>query len=254
MARKPRERSRKPKAADNNGAAAAEAGMNGEAPGSYRLARMETERGKIIEAFMDLLAEQSIEEIDFIDIAERAGVSLAELRGEFGSRIAILAAHIKDIDREVLSADSTDMADEGPRERLFDVLMRRLEAQAPYKEAIRSLLQSARRYPGLACALNGLAMRSQRWMLAAADIPSAGPVGAARAQGLALLYGRVLSTFIDDDEPGHPRTMAALDRALARGQWWIGLFDRVCRLVPGCRPRPRHRPELHEDDGEPVAI
>lgn len=251
MARKPR--SRKLRAADTNGGGD-EAGMNGEASGSARLARMESQRGKIIEAFMDLLAEQSIEEIDFIEIAERAGVSLAELRNEFGSRIAILAAHIKDIDREVLAADRTDMAEEGPRERLFDVLMRRLEAQEPYKDAIRSLLHSARRNPGLACCLNGLATRSQRWMLAAADIPSAGPVGAARAQGLALLYGRVLTTFIDDDEAGHPRTMAALDRALARGQWWIGLFDRLCGLMPGCRPRRQHHAELHEDDGEPVAI
>lgn len=252
MARKPR--SRKPRAADTNGASTEESGMNGEAPGRQRLARMETERGRIIEAFMDLLAEQSIEEIDFIEIAERADVSLATLRGEFGSRIAILAAHVRDIDREVLAADNTDMAEEGPRERLFDVLMRRLEAQEPYKDSIRSLLHSARRNPGLACCLNGLATRSQRWMLAAADISSAGPVGAARAQGLALLYTRVLTTFIDDDEPGHPRTMAALDRALARGQWWVGLFDRVCGLLPGCRPRRARHAELHEDDGEPVAI
>jgi AcrR family transcriptional regulator len=254
MARRPRERSHKQRAAESNGPGADNAGMNGEAPGSRRLARMTTERGKIVEAFMDLLAEQSIEEIDFTDIAERAGVSLADLRGEFGSRLAMLAAHVKDIDREVLAAESTDMAEEGPRERLFDVLMRRLDAQEPYKEAIRSLLHSARRNPGLACALNSLAMRSQRWMLAAADIPCSGPVGAARAQGLALLYGRVLTTFIDDDEPGHPRTMAALDRALARGQWWIGLFDRLCRLVPSCRPRRQRHAELHEDDGEPVAI
>lgn len=254
MARKPRERARKPRTAKDNGATADNAGMNGEAPGSRRLGRMESDRGKIIEAFMDLLAEQSIEQIDLTNIAERAGVSLADLRGEFGSRLAILAAHVKEIDREVLAADSTDMADEGPRERLFDVLMRRLEAQEPYKDAIRSLLHSARRNPGLACALNSVAMRSQRWMLAAAGISSSGPIGAARAQGLALLYGRVLTTFVDDDEPGHPRTMAALDRALARGQWWIGLFDRACRLVPGCRPHRQRHAELHEDDGEPVAI
>ncbi|MEZ5785537.1 MAG: hypothetical protein R3D62_03405 [Xanthobacteraceae bacterium] len=134
MARKPRERSRKQRAAENNGPAADNAGMNGEAPGSRRLARMGSDRGRIIEAFMDLLAEQPIEEIGFPDIAERAGVSLADLRGEFGSRMAILSAHIKEIDREVLAADSTDMAEEGPRERLFDVLMRRLEAQEPYKD------------------------------------------------------------------------------------------------------------------------
>ena len=84
----------------------------------------------------------------------RAGVSLAELRAEFGSTLAILAAHIKEIDRKVLAGGDADMAEEPPRERLFDVLMRRLEALAPYKEAVRSLLRSARRNPRLALALN----------------------------------------------------------------------------------------------------
>ena len=77
------------------------------------------------------------------------------------------------------------MADEPPRERLFDVLMRRIEAMAPYREAVRSLMKSAQCNPGLAFALNGLAVRSQTWMLTAADIDAAGPRGAIRAQGLA---------------------------------------------------------------------
>ena len=38
----------------------------------------------------------------------------------------------------VLAGGDVDMAEEPARERLFDVLMRRLEALAPYKEAIRS--------------------------------------------------------------------------------------------------------------------
>src|SRR5438552_2399772 len=86
-----------------------------------------TDRENIIAAFMALLAEHRMEEIGFADIAARAGVSLATLRGEFGSTLAILAAHSKAIDRQVLGNVDADMADEPPRERLFDVLMRRLE-------------------------------------------------------------------------------------------------------------------------------
>ena len=73
-----------------------------------------------------------------------------------------------------------------PRERLFDVLMRRLEILAPHREAVRSLLRSARRNPPLALALNGLAVRSQQWMLTAAGIERIGPARhapRARARG-----------------------------------------------------------------------
>ena len=109
----------------------------------------------------------------------------------------------------------------------------RLEVLAPHKAAMGSLLRSAARNPGLAMALNGLAVRSQQWMLTAADIDAAGPTGMIRAQGLALLYASVLRVWINDDDPGLARTMAALDRGLGRGARWAGLLDNLRRL-PGC--------------------
>ena len=200
-----------------------------------------SDRDRIIEAFMALLAEQPFENIGFRDIAARSGLSLVQCRNEFNATIAILAAHIKDIDRKVLAGGDADMAEEPPRERLFDVLMRRLETLAPYRTAIRSLLRSAARNPGLAFALNGFALRSQQWMLTAADIDAAGPRGLIRAQGLALLYARVLRVWLNDQDPGLARTLAALDRELARGQRWAGFLDNMCRFVPRRRPHGRHR-------------
>ena len=202
-----------------------------------------TDRDRIIEAFLALLAEQSFENIGYADLAVRAGVSIATLRVEFGSKLPIVAAYVKAIDCKVLAGGDADMAEEPPRERLFDVLMRRLEAFAPHKAAIRSLMRSARRHPSLALALNGLAVRSQQWMLTAAKIDAAGPRGMLRAQGVALLFAGVLRTFVDDEDVGLARTMAALDRALARGQRWSGFLDDLCRFAPrgGCVSRFRRR-------------
>ena len=205
-------------------------------------------RERIVAAFLALLAEHPFEEIGFADIAGRASVSLAELRQEFGAKLPILAAFIKDIDRKVLAGGDADMAEEPRREQLFDVLMRRLEALAPHKAAIRSLLRSARRRPGLALALNGLAVRSQQWMLTAANIDAAGPRGIVRAQGVALLFAGVLRTFVDDEDEGLARTMAALDRALARGQRWSGFLNDLCRLAPRGRCLSRFRRRRRDED------
>jgi AcrR family transcriptional regulator len=215
-----------------------------------------SDRDKIIAAFLTLLAEKRFEQIGLAEIADAAGVSLAEFRDEFASPLAILAAYIKDIDRAVLAADFSDMTEEPPRERLFDVLMRRLEILAPHRDAVHSLIRSASRNPPLAMTLNGLAVRSQQWMLTAAGIGAAGPRGMLRAQGLSLLFGSVLQTWINDEDPGHARTMAALDRALSRGQRFAGLFEdlfgipaRLCRL----RPRRRRASGGDTDDSEEVA-
>jgi AcrR family transcriptional regulator len=198
-------------------------------------------RERIVAAFMALLAEKPIERIDLAEVAKRARVSLAELREQFGSPLAILAAHVQEIDRQVLAGVDADLEDEPARERLFDVLMRRLEALAPYKAAVRSLMRSALCNPGLAFALNGMGIRSQQWMLTAAGISASGPKGAVRAQGLALLFATVLRTWVEDDDPGLARTMAALDRALASGQRWSGFLDDLCSIPEAVSRRRRGR-------------
>jgi AcrR family transcriptional regulator len=213
-----------------------------------------TDREKIIAAFLALLADEPFESIGLADVAGQAGVSLAQLRDEFPSTLAILAAHMKATDRAVLAADYSDMADEPERERLFDVLMRRLEILAPHRDAVRSLIRSARRDPPFALALNRLAVRSQQWMLTAAGIGASGPRGLVRAQGLAMLFASVLRTWVNDDDPGHARTMAALDRALGRGQRMLGLMEDVCAIPARlCRLRPRRRRRRDKDYEEEAA-
>jgi AcrR family transcriptional regulator len=206
-----------------------------------------SDRDKAVDALMALLAEQSFEQIGLAEVAGRAGLKLSQLRSEFGSTLAIVGAHIKDIDRAVLAGGTADMAEEPARERLFDVLMRRLEALAPYKAAVRSLLRSARRNPGLALALNAMAVRSQSWMLEAAGIGASGPKGALRAQGAALMFARVLSVWFDDDEPGLDRTMAALGRGLASAERWAGFLDDLCAL-PKCIGRGRRRRRARDEE------
>jgi len=210
-----------------------------------------SDRDKAVDSLMALLAEQSFEDIGLAEVAGRAGLKLSQLRAEFGSTLAIYAAHVKDIDRAVLAGGDTDMTDEPPRERLFDVLMRRIEALGPYKEAVRSLLRSARRNPGLAFALNVMAVRSQHWMLEAAGISAAGPKGALRAQCAALMFARVLGIWLDDEDPALDRTMAALDRGLARAERWAGFLDDLCCIpVALCRGPRRRRHHRDEEEAE----
>ncbi|WP_162827160.1 TetR/AcrR family transcriptional regulator [Pseudolabrys taiwanensis] len=220
------------------------------APASPPPPRGTSDRDKAMDALMALLAERPLEEIGLAEVAGRAGLKLSQLRAAFGSVLAIYAGHIKDIDNKVLSGSEDDMSEEPPRERLFDVLMRRLEVLAPYKEAMRSVMYSARRHPSLALALNAMAVRSQRWMLEAAGISAAGPRGALRAQGGALMFARVLSVWVDDESEGHDRTMAALDRGLAAAERWDGFIGDLC-AIPCALRGPRRRRRYRYEDEEP---
>jgi len=91
-------------------------------------------------------------------------------------------------------------------------------------------------------------------MLTAAGIGASGPRGIIRAQGLAMLFASVLRTWVDDKDSDQARTMAALDRALGRGQRFVGLLDDLC-YIPSrlCRLRSRRRRRDDDASEEPAA-
>jgi len=123
------------------------------------------------------------------------------------------------------------MAGEPAKDRLFDVLMRRLDALAPYKLGLEAIYDWARRDPLAATALNRVVVNSMRFMLEAAGIESEGAVGALKLQGLAFAWARILRVWFGDSDSGLAATMAALDRELTRGSTYVSRAEDIDRLV-----------------------
>jgi AcrR family transcriptional regulator len=188
-------------------------------------------RARIVDALMRLAAERAFEDISIRDICVAANATLADFRDAFPSKGAVLGGLSKRVDRVVLSHVGDELAAEAPRERLFDVLMRRLDAMAPYRSGLRGVAVYLRRDPAAALAMNQVTLNSMRFMLEAAGIDSDGIAGAVKLQGLALAWGRIVAIWLDDSEPGLSRTMAALDRELTQGQRWVGGLDRLERMA-----------------------
>lgn len=188
-------------------------------------------RTKIVEALMELAATTRWEDITITDIAHKAGVSLADFRDAFPSKGAVLAGFSRMIDRKVLEGVNDDLLGEPARDRLFDVLMRRLDAMAPYREALREIRAWTRRDPVSALPLNQVALNSMRFMLEAANIDSEGGVGAIKLQGLVLAWTRVIGVWLDDDSERFDKTMAFLDRELERGGRLVAGVEDLNRLA-----------------------
>lgn len=188
-------------------------------------------RTAIIEALLELAGERSWEDITISDVATRANISLATFRDLFPSKGAVLASFTRVIDKIVLDGTTDELVGEPAKDRLFDVLMRRLDALAPYKLGIEGIWDWTRRDPLAAAAINRLVVNSMRFMLEAAGIESEGPVGALKLQGLALAWGSILDVWLRDDDPGHAETMAALDRELARGEQFVARAEDLNRLA-----------------------
>ncbi len=188
-------------------------------------------RDALVEALMELAGERNWDDVTISDVATRANVSLSTFRDFFPSKGAILAAFFRKIDKAVLEGQGEDIIGEPAKERLFDVLMRRLDALKPYKLGVEGVFEWVRRDPIAAAAINRLTVNSMRFMLEAAGIDTEGAVGAVKLQGLALAWGRILPVWFRDDDPGLASTMAALDRELTQGEKLVARAEDLNRLA-----------------------
>jgi AcrR family transcriptional regulator len=182
-----------------------------------------TPKGKLIAAAMRLAAEKPWRDVTLAEISATAGVSLVDLKATFSTKGEIVAAFIAAVDDEMLRRAPARVDGTSPRDVLFEVVMSRFDVLQPYKAAVHSILRDVSPDPALIRA--GLA--ANHWMLVAAGISTDGAGGAVRLAGLASLYASVARTWLDDDDPGLARTMAALDRRLRRGERTLSTIDSV---------------------------
>lgn len=194
---------------------------------------------------MELAAHQGWRRLNLVDIAEAAGLSLAELHQRFGGKQAILAGFVDHIDETVLAAvDSPPDVSLSARDRLFDVLMRRFDALLPYRDGLKRI---AREGGGgdLVDLLYGAQRltRSMAWMLEAVGIATSGVIGSIRVKGLAAIYAATFNTWLRDDSEDMARTMQALDRHLARAERFASMQGPLPRRPQGPPPGPDMGPQ-----------
>ncbi len=175
-------------------------------------------RESIISAALRAAAEEAWEFVSPITIAEVAGVTVHELQLWFPTKSSIVKAIIDDLDTQVEDAfpeidDSMSM-----RDRLFDVLMERIELANIHRDAHISFLKSAGWTKDATCNDVSLLMSSMKRMANCAGMDSEGLFGGMKLTGLAAAYSWVLLTWMRDTSPDLGKTMAELDKTLSRAE------------------------------------
>jgi AcrR family transcriptional regulator len=169
------------------------------------------------QAALQLASERGWRNVSLADMAARAEVPLLDAYQEFSTKSAVLLRLVGATDRAALSQGAAAATD-SPRDRLFDVLMRRFDALQSRREGTVAILRDLPSDPAALLCLSGRLARSMAWMLEAAGISSSGCAGWVRVKGLAVVYLDALRVWMKDDSPDMARTMAALDKGLRRAE------------------------------------
>jgi AcrR family transcriptional regulator len=190
------------------------------------------ETDRLVDAALRLIARHGWRRLSMAAIAAAAGLPILTVYRAFPSKPAILCAFARRIDETVLAATLETDPDERPRDRVFDLLMRRFDALRPHRGALEVLGRELPGDPVAALALGAALLRSIAWMLEAADISPHGLRGAITVKLTAAAYASVLRVWLRDDTPDLAPTMAALDRRLRGIERWLAAARRS-RREPG---------------------
>jgi len=178
----------------------------------------------LLDAFWRVVAREGWHGTTFARIAAESGETLADLRGRYPTPVALLRAHARAVDQAVLEGTVPQQGGMGQhgfgsaRDRIFDLLMRRLDALAPHREGVLRMQRDLMRDPLSALLLSPILMASMAWTLEGAGISTAGVAGALRVQGLAGVWIATARAWEGDESVDLGTTMAALDRALDRAE------------------------------------
>ena len=181
---------------------------------------------RVIDAALACIARQGWRRLSLADIAAEAGLPILRVYRLFSSKTAILRGFFRRVDEAVLAAPLDSEPDERPRDRVFDLLMRRFDALTPYRDALEALGRELPTDPLAALAAGAGLLRSMRWMLEAAGISGEGLGGALAVKLTAAAYLATLRVWLRDESPDLAPTMAALDRRLRGIERWYGIGRR----------------------------
>jgi AcrR family transcriptional regulator len=167
-------------------------------------------------AALSLAAERPWTEISLRDIAAKAEVPLADLYAHAPGKSQVIDWLSRRFDLAALKSNE----DEGPQahDRLFEAVMRRLEAIEPHRAALIAVHHG-----------EGVGPSITRWPLTArallegAGIDASGARGAARVLAMTGVWARVLQVW-RDDEGALNRTMAEIDLRLKQMRQGLARF------------------------------
>lgn len=207
---------------------------------------------RLIDAALALAGEKGWRRLTMATIAERAGVPLHEALRVLGSRNEVLRAMGRRVDAAMLDEALGFTETDTPRDRLFDMLMRRYDALTPLRPGVAAIIRELPTDPvTFVVSMQGV-YQSMGLALEAAGLSADGLGGLAARKGLAAVYLSTMRTWAKDDSADMATTMAALDKGLDRAE---SVVNTLCRGTPWracfccCGPRDQRAEDRKGSDG-----
>jgi AcrR family transcriptional regulator len=196
-----------------------------------------TLRDRILDAALELARERGWANVRLYQVAERAGVSLAQVGAEFRDQDALANAWFARALAALEGLPADAVAGRPAPERLHIAMMRWFDALAPQREVTVQMLEAKvyLSHPHHWVPMIFDLSRLIHWFLDAARIASTGRARQLAEIGLTAIFLASLRVWRRDDTVAQERTRLYLRRRLAQTDRWLGRLTQRAerRVAPG---------------------
>lgn len=168
----------------------------------------------LISAAFDRAATGGWLRLSVPEAARAVGLDLARARARIPHRCVLLCRFGTLADQAALIG----LGDGPPRDRLFDIVMRRIDALQAHRGGVLALLRALPFDPAAALVLASGSLSSMAWLLQGAGIETGGIKGRLRAKAMLAVWLWTVRAWQRDTSDDLSATMAALDQALTRAE------------------------------------
>ena len=193
------------------------------------MTKIETEdlAQRIVEIAVMLADRRSWESIRLHEVAEAMGIGLDDIRQHYREKDELIDAWFERADEAVLKlADSGELAQLSPRERLFNLIMAWLNSLEHHRRVTRQMIQS-KLEPGHIHIQIPAIMRVSRtvqWIREGALLSDSGVRRALTETAVTGIYLAAFTAWMSERTPGSPRTRRLLDGMLQRAERTLKFF------------------------------
>jgi ubiquinone biosynthesis protein COQ9 len=155
---------------------------------------------------------------DYLSLVAKQGVE--KTAQDIGSRTALYAAIIAEIDTRIAAEPLPFDKGDNTRDRLFALLMQRIDVLQEHRPAFLKIITALIQHPADLRALGTPLYRALNILLRQADAPHT----PAHTAALAVAYISIIAAWRNDTSADLSKTMKACDRAL-------GILENIAQII-----------------------
>lgn len=182
-----------------------------------------TDNTALFTALFDRIAKKGLGKVRLTDLAADTGADIQAFVAQYKTVSGVLDAFCDHVDARMLAAVAPVSSATAKRDRYFDMMMARFDVFSVYRDGVVRWINDAARHPQLWAHMARRFDQSVSLML---DVAQDSPLFPIKKIGVSGIYLYTVRAWMADDSADMAATMAALDRALAKGEMVVDRFMR----------------------------